>query len=644
MASNPQVPQFTGIVNTGKFLEPLNGLRDIRSYLDLFPDSLYGKGVDSHFVRFMYTVLGPAGAGRLVQQLLAQRLSLESTGPILSDLDSLYGNSFNFPRSAVESYDADVTGLLTSAQWAEIRAQDESYRSRAIMFLNAVRLGTSPEGMRLAATSGLGMEVDIYENYKYLFDIHSDDPLGLPRLGQTFDLNEFIVMPRPTTSQTQVFTVDTTALHGSWYIYFNGYTTPPLLSPDAAGVQAALAELPSVAGNVQVIGGPLVFIINFTGPLSNQVLPPLTAYYLDGQGLQVALPTTVTVGAIPPNQETLFFPPAGQYAMQYALDQLRPVASYPTFQSGRGWLAPQPYSSVLAETQLHTVTRYVTGATSISWPSVDNTHWIEASVENEAPTLYTNLSQSYTGFHNIQAITAYRDTALEDPLYLTNRAVLANYNSVHVGPFPEMREVMGWFDQFSLNYGQVFGADRALAAYTEPLFVTDTTASGVAIINEMYPADYLSLQGVPTLKYRDQACWSSLERASGAEILEIDLGAPQAVNFISFEITRKPVDIEVDYDLLDQSPARAFVPVVPEYGFPPSNALFYDASNANPWEELVLHFDDGIGMIYTRFLRLVFTRRADPGFLYNAADDTTTPWSVDVRNLRVGRNISPSVT
>lgn len=640
-----QAPQFTGVVNTGKFLEPLNGLQAITDYLGLFPDSLYSKSVDTHFVRFMYAVLGPAGAGGLVQQLLAQRLALESTGPVLNDLDTLYGGSFSFPRNPSESYsnDNDITGLLTASEWAQIRAQDESYRSRAIMFMNAVRLGSSPEGMGLAATSGLGMQVDIYENYRYLFDVNSDDPLGVPNWGSTSNLGEFIIVPRPTTSQTQVFTITMPAtLPAPWYITFNGYTTSALsLGSSAAMIQEALGALPSVNGYVRVTGGPTEFIVNFTGPLSNQVLPPLSAYYTLG-GSQVSLISTVTVGSIPANEEQVIVPPEASYAMQYVLDQLRPVASYPSFQYGTSWLAPQPYQSVTAETELNQVLRYVTGSTAITWPEPDNSHWIQASVENEAPTLYTNLSQSYTGFHNVQAIYAYTDTALEDVNYATNNAILNQYSSVHVGPFPEMSTVMPWFNQFR-DYGLVFSPDRALAAYTEPLFITDTTASGVAVINNMYPADYLSLQGVPTLKYRDQACWSSLERSSGGELLEIDLGTPQAVNFISFEVTRKPLDISVAYDLLDQSPARNFASVVPEYGFPPNDAIYYEPSSTNPWEHFTFHFNDGIGMIYTRFIRLAFSRRFDPGFLFDAETNETTPWSVDVRNLRIGRNISPSV-
>jgi hypothetical protein len=91
----------------------------------------------------------------------------------------------------------------------------------------------------------------------------------------------------------------------------------------------------------------------------------------------------------------------------------------------------------------------------------------------------------------------------------------------------------------------------------------------------------------------------------------------------------------VDYDLLDAAPDKRFIPVTiqSEVDAPSTLSLSYDAHNVNQWTLVTLNVGTSLGaMIYTRFLRFEFARK--PGGL-------TFPYSIEVRNLRIGRNVAP---
>lgn len=657
------LPQFTDGVGVRYFIEPLNAPSDPLNALDRFPSAVYNKSVDSHFTRFMYTLLGPVGVGWLKLGLTEARLVLEAAGANLSGLDAAYGDPFSLARSISESDDVDTSGLLPASVWDQLRAQDEAYRSRALEFLKAAGQGTTPLGMALAASSGVGQPVDIIENHQYLFDSHADDLLGFEYCGVTLSTGEFIIVPRPSISLSEQQTIDfatgTVALGANNFtLAANGFGSPATgvgalsAGATAADVQTALVALPTIGqGNVTVTGGPApaAFIVTFINNLSNQSVATLVATIVDpyvGTPLGV-IPVETVTGALDPNSEQSVISDAARHSMEVAIDYLRPVAAFPSFNDARSLLHSQPWATTTASSAFTQVIRFVTGTTAVAWPAVDSTHWIVASEENEAPSLQTNIQQHYTGFHNIASVQSYSDTALLDPAYATDSRILTGYGSDHIGSFPEMLGVMPYFSQFT-DPNLVFSAPRCLTDYPEPLTVSAQSADGTAYINNVYPADYASLQGVPALAYHDDHFWSSRERADGAEILEIDLGSPQAVNYLSLEVSRKPVTIAFEYDLLDQSPARKFVPVSPIAGFPTNDNLFFDPAQRNPWEHLELYFNDGLDMIFTRFIRLTFTRRNDSTtygrFLFNTVTQVQTPWSIDVRHLRLGRNIAPAVS
>jgi hypothetical protein len=137
--------------------------------------------------------------------------------------------------------------------------------------------------------------------------------------------------------------------------------------------------------------------------------------------------------------------------------------------------------------------------------------------------------------------------------------------------------------------------------------------------------------------------WSSEEHNEGSDLLEVDFGTVQAINFITFEVSNKPYEIDVSYDLLDASPKRQFVPVtfLEPHVAPSVLSIGHEPKNPNPWQVITLNFGNAAGgMIYTRLLRLQFTKRTSAGSLFTGPNGELQPFSIEVRSLRVGRNVS----
>jgi len=257
------------------------------------------------------------------------------------------------------------------------------------------------------------------------------------------------------------------------------------------------------------------------------------------------------------------------------------------------------------------------------------------------------MQQHYTSFHTPAATYGYASSTLSDPDYLINIGTallnnLSQYISMHIGVFNN-DFLKATFSRNVANKSSgvftVTDAGRALAHFAEiPIITTQSDYSGTPLVNGIYPVgDKLQpvLQNVLNYKNKDDF-WASTERLAGeSDYLEIDLGKPMAINFLSFQACKAPIDIEISYDEVSGS-TRSFTTVTPETLFPFHNALYYSSDQkGNPWESLAYNFTDYAGdLIFTRYIRIKFTRRADQ-FLPNA----TTPWPVLIKNLRLGRNV-----
>lgn len=154
-----------------------------------------------------------------------------------------------------------------------------------------------------------------------------------------------------------------------------------------------------------------------------------------------------------------------------------------------------------------------------------------------------------------------------------------------------------------------------------------------------------------SVRAKDNLFWSSLERQPpSAEYLEIDLGRPRIVNLIEFDMSRKPVEVDLQYDLLGDPPKRTFGPVEAWNDYPFSPVVAYDP-NELPWIHVLIFFrGKSQSSITTQYLRLGFTRRIPnpvvetASALINSQTREPIPFSIDVKNLRAGRYAQPDGT
>lgn len=644
MADTPSVitPDFTDTINQSFFIEPLGGPLHPQNYLDRFPEEVYNKSLDSHLVKFLYALLGPAGVGWLRKNYLEARIQLEEYGVELFDLDSFYGDPLHFGRILEELYDDDPRGLLSREKWEKIRAKDAAYRSRALDYVRGMRLGNTPAGMKLAARSGLGHEVEVVEHYKWLYDQYSDDPLNISRYGVTNSTEELVILPRRELAQSEIqqVTIGGTVTGGFFTLGFNGTDTADIAWNAATreNVRDFLEVIPDIGvGNVEVQGGPLPgtpLQIHFKGDLAHRDVPQLYATnFLSGDGVGILVETVH--GGVDALDELGSISPRDQHYLTEALCHLRPQTSIITFQPGAGIRSRIIWKSVVGTSGYTEVVRYVAGVVGVPWPNSVNSdrYWIEPGIEHEGKKVHNDLQHHYAGFHEVSHASAYIDA--DDPDGFPKNEHIGEYTSYQRKLFP----VLSGADSQFINV-----ADMALADYAEPLTVTtqqDEEVGAGPVINGIYPAEYQDLPGVPPVRYRHEQFWGSLEREEGEDFLELDLGGVKAVNYLTFEATRKPYSIEVTFDALDQADLRQFVPITPHRTLPAHFTLGYSPSFTNPWEPVTINFTDSRGqMVYTRFIRIQFSRRPDANSPFLGPNGSKKPYSIEVRNLRVGRNVT----
>lgn len=670
MAQLASPPVVRGTVEQQYIIEPLKGARDIVNLLERFPEEIYNKGPDSHLLRFLQVLLGDQGVNRLRQNYLEARIILEELGIEGFNLDSFFGDPIGFGRIVEETYQRDPEGLIPKEDWERIRAKDAQYRSRALDYFGGARLGNTPGGMHLVSRAGLGHEVEIIENYRWLFDQHSDDPLGLDYFGKTLSTEEMIVLPRRELPRSEIQRVTLTALDapddGSFQFVFNGaYSLPVPPSgtwhiPTRDDIRLALEAIPAIGIGGVGVSGPSAsddgltwtWDITFMGDLSATDVPLLTV--LNG--------LTATGGASPEffvetiangnsgADEVVTISPRDLSHHQVAVDRIKAVTTIPTIGEAPGLRDQRLWKQVDATSTYMEVVRYVTGNSNVLWPArtdADPFHWIERDQEHEGPRFKTGLDYHYQGFHNVQKVRSYTDGALAaESAYKADVAHSDGFASNHLGRFnPAQLAAYPFLRRITDEV--ILSADQALANYAEPLGAKSSleevrTGEVATVLNRIYPADYMGLPGAPPVRYKEQF-WASLERTEGSEYIEIDLGQVEAVNYLSFDISNKPVKIAVTYDTLDQTPRRSFKAVTPakpftEYVF---SGIGGSPNGSNPWKRVEFAFGNSLGeLIFTRHIRIELQRLPSDQFLYDSVNRLRNPWSIEVTNLRIARNVS----
>jgi hypothetical protein len=381
-----------------------------------------------------------------------------------------------------------------------------------------------------------------------------------------------------------------------------------------------------------------------------------------GNVITITASVNVDVVGVSADSQTSAIDPQDQQAALEALSQIQPVTSIISMAPAPGTTIRQESNEIFSGSNYTEVLRFVTGNSTIQWPPTDSVHWIVSGVEEEAVVETGDTQQSYQGFHNIANAYAYTEAALLDPSYSADPTTSVLYGDGYYGVggysytnLPEQPVWNVYWDTMIGLYSNIqttlypflasyqdpaaqYPATQAPALEPEPLILT-STVNGVGIINRCYPSDYLGASGAPPLAL-NTPFWSSAERNSGVDYLELDLGTVQVVNFIYFEATSKPYLIDVAYDILDMAPQRTFIPVtyVPDIATPSILSLSYSAVSSNAWTPISIYVSNSLGLpIYTRFIRIGFTK--NPGSSPFAVPlAAVTPYSIEVRNLRLGRS------
>jgi hypothetical protein len=674
------ISDHTETVNQSLFVEALRGPGHPSTYLNRFPENVYNVSPDSVLYKLIYTLIGPSGVASLKRGYFEARLKFEEMGLQFNELEKFYANPMGFGRIASEVYSEDPTGLLNNDIWSRVKAQDQAYRNRVIDFLHGARLGGTPEGMRYVAKSALGVDVDIIEGYKYLFDQNSDQIIGYdsllsPNNKGTYSTEKFAIAPKPETSATIVQTIRFEPIPDSGTFAINyglEQTTINIVDPisgarcTAVTIQQALSQFQSIQNNVRVSGDPFTQIkIQFVGQLANQ--SEINIFTVDASDLQAIngydspSPCAAIVesnsGVISPNEEDATASPQHLHALQLAVDKVRPVTAYPvTISSRSSWhqiIFDANAVSPLASSEYTKGVRYVTGSTDVSWPPTNSIYWIQSGVEVESPSVRNDYKESYQDFHIVNKVYSYDDNALNDVDYNSTTNILSKYKSTHQGSFgPDLTNAIPALQEFdnSSYVNTIFEPSYAIANHAKPRTATSSDPyTETALIDGIYPINYFKLPNVPNPSVNN-LFWASKSNVSGSEYLEIDFGETKAVNFIAFEILQFPIDLEIAYDDLDFDGYRNYVSVTPENmpgstdPYPFDTAFFYDRSNVSPWSYTTYNFKDlNQKMIYTRFIRIKFTRRTTqsvtsvPFLIDNNGNQLS--WPVCIRNFRIGRNV-----
>jgi len=631
-------PKYTNVVSNNVIVEPLSAASVPEKYLKRFPEEVYNTSSDSNLFKLIFTLIGPSGVGSLKKDFFNTRLQLEANGFKNIQLEKFYGNVFKFFKILDENQENISGESLTQGEWAKLEVKDASYRNRAIDYLHAARLGNTPDGMRLAAKSGLGKDVEIVENYRYLFDIHSDDPIGEINYGTTDTTSEFVVLPHYETDQSYTYSIKFNTTPNSGFCYFtnNNDTTSNILIADLTiiGIQSALKKI----GLTSIVQGDSLsgFLITIQ---SKENLVFVNQLYENGT--KVIETFTTVIG----NQDTQLIQDvaiSNRYDVDLAINYLKPVGTFVSYAPNQSSVKRQAWYSVISNANQIQVLRFVTGSQSINWPAVDNLYWIEPGIEKEAPRVSDDNRQHYQHFHEPAKVNAYRK---ED----TNSTKQANYRVGNFVNFPYSIE----YDANGINSYQPINA----LSHSSNIKTTRTTYDTgnnvrVGLIDGVYPIDYLNLQGVPQ-QNSGNIFWASVDRKSilddktvATDVLEIDLGSVKVVNFLMFETLALPVNIKIKYDAFDDpnGETKSYLNVTNEDNFPYEYSLHYDAQNHNPWDQLEYHFTDSLGnLIFTRYITIEFTRKDESSsenpLFYNKNTGEYTPWPIVVRNLRLGRNV-----
>lgn len=415
-------PTQINLIVSNPVVEPLDGPSTVDSVFDRFPEEVYQQGKDSHLYRLLSALGGDSGAGFIKTQLYSTRLQYEAEFLNFTVLNQIYTAQFQFNRLKSETYPNynPETDALTPDQWNTIELADQSYRQRAMEFWTALRYGNTPLGMQTMAQAGIGLECEVVENYKWIFDSMSDDPLGLDPVGTTASVNEFVIIPRFLNAD-----------NAASYEYTQTHPVDYLVTPASLSGRPATGTPPEVTWEID-----------------------------DGTSPKTALLPELEHNAID------------------LTDRLRPTGTLCSIEVGTTRYIEIDVSDAYSSSHRIHANRLVTGQQGVPWPAVDPTKgfFIEQGVEKEAGYFYGSARELPVVFLDVENVHAYTEQALADPTYLTSDFFAgsvppaATYTSEHVGNYSaEMKALYPFLN--GLNPAIEYTSDKAVAPQNTQLML-----------------------------------------------------------------------------------------------------------------------------------------------------------------------------
>ena len=147
----------------------------------------------------------------------------------------------------------------------------------------------------------------------------------------------------------------------------------------------------------------------------------------------------------------------------------------------------------------------------------------------------------------------------------------------------------------------------------------------VTLVNDYYPIAYFAEPNIEVISSQDATqFWASTEKAAPAtEELTFDLGRLRPINFVDFEISQKPIDVQVFY-----KDGVNWIETTPSDDQEPQLSVQYFPSLGNAWHRMEHLFE----LVETQYLKLVFTRREDR---FPLRESDPFEWSIEIRNARL---------
>jgi hypothetical protein len=296
------------------------------------------------------------------------------------------------------------------------------------------------------------------------------------------------------------------------------------------------------------------------------------------------------------------------------IDKIKPSNTVSTVFLGSAVRTARVINGVASSSNKFYVKRLVTGRTDVTWPAADPNAgtWVVAGVANEAPVFAFMDRQEAVTYIDVASVTS---------------------SSSHTGSFNAQQQSL--FSNLAKNYDEFtyFPGTSANAQNIAPLNIQQgwvNTSGGEAhdniVANLYYPINYFAIEGViPAVDPNLGQFWSSVESGAGtSDSLTFEFGRLRPCNYLSFELTPKPLDLTIEYD----DGAGNWLPVNGKSTNSYSLSMEYIPSSVNPW----MNFEYAFDLVTTSRLRITFTRKST---VFPLPSSDPFPFSVDVRGLRI---------